>query len=148
MYKKLLASLFALGLTASSFAEKQILINGSPAEKSDIEEISFMGDNLILKYSDGDSFTLDIETVEINFSDATSNGSILAGIFTLNSWVKDEIHVSGVTVGTPIQIISVDGKTIYASHAEAEDVTISSAAFTPATYIIKIGSQIVKFIKK
>ncbi|MCQ2219291.1 MAG: hypothetical protein MJZ33_12570 [Paludibacteraceae bacterium] len=148
MYKRLLASVFALGFSVLVFADKQVLINGSIAEKSDVTEITFKGDNLVLTYSDGSTFMLDMETVEINFSDATSTGGVLAGVFSLNTLVEDELVLSGLQIGEQIQIMGVDGKIYYSSFAEAENVRVSTASLAPSPYIIKVGKQIIKFIKK
>lgn len=148
MNKKLLSSLFAFGLSTFCFAEKTVMINGSEAEKSDVSEITFAGDNLELKYADGSTFKLDIETIEINFSDATSVGGAVANSFSLSSMVDDQLSLTGLEIGMLVQIIRVDGRVLYSAVADGDAMNISVAGLSPAPYLIKVGKQIVKFIKK
>ena len=148
MDKRLLTTFFALWMSAFAYSEKQVLINGSVADKSDVGEITFQGDDLLLTYSDGSSFRLDMESVVINFSEATSAGGSLSSILSLNTMVEGELRLTGVETGTPIQIIGVDGKVFYSSLAEDSEFSISVAFLPSAPYLIKIGNQIIKFIKK
>lgn len=148
MNKKLLTSFLALGLSVYAYADKIVMINGAKAEKSDVSEITFAGDNLELKYADGNTFKLDIETVEINFSDATATGGVMANTFSLNSLVEDQLLLTGLEKGMLVQIIRVDGRILYSAVANDDAMEISVAGLTPAPYLIKVGNQIVKFIKK
>ncbi|MBP5455762.1 MAG: hypothetical protein J6Y37_04630 [Paludibacteraceae bacterium] len=148
MDKRLLTSFFALWIAAFAYSEKQVLINGTAADRSDVGDITFQGDDLLLTYSDGSSFRLDMESVVINFSDVTSSGGSLSSILSLNTIVGESIWLTGVEEGTPIQIIGVDGKIFYSSRAENSDFSISVATLPSSPYLIKIGDQIIKFIKK
>lgn len=148
MNKRLLVSVFAAGLSVGAFAEKQVLINGAVAEKSDVVEITFKGDDLELKYSDGSSFLLDMETVEIDFMGGTSLAGVSSGIFSLNSVPEEELRLQGVRQGALIQIIATGGKLLYMEQAGAGDVVIPISFLRPGAYLLKAGSQVVKFIKK
>lgn len=148
MNKKLLTSFLALGLSAYCYADKIVMINGSEADKGDVSEITFAGDNLLLKYSDGNTFKLDIETVEINFSDATTTGGVMANTFSYNSLVEDQLLLTGLEKGKQVQIIRVDGRVLYSAVAEGNAMAIPVNGLAPAPYLIKVGNQIVKFIKK
>ena len=148
MHKKLLTMAFACGLAFQANAEKQVLINNTPAERNDVAEITFAGDNLLLKYADGNSFKLDMEEVEINFSDLTSTGVATSGLFSLNTLVDDRIVLTGVQEGNQVQIINIEGRVLFSTTANANEVNIATSFLEPAPYLIKVGNQIIKFIKK
>lgn len=148
MVKKLFIPFLALGMSAICHAEKTVLINGTEAEKSNVAEITFAGDNLELKYADGSTFKLDIEAIEINFSDATISKGVIANTFALNTLVENQLSLTGLEIGDQVQIIRVDGRVLYSAVAEEKTMNIAVDGLTPAPYLVKVGKQIVKFIKK
>ncbi len=146
--KKIIAGCVAIAFSLFCHAEKTLTINGSLAERSDVTEITFAGDNLQLKYESGEVFKIDMEAVEINFSDGTSLKKSFANTFTCNSLIQDQINLSGIEPGATIQIFRMDGQLLYHSVAEDTKATIYVAELAPAPYLLKVGGQIVKFIKK
>lgn len=147
MRRTLLLSFLGLCLSAHSFADKTVYVNGTKAEK-DLAEITFAGDNVVLKYADASTFTLDMEQVEIDFGKDAGVMVNGAEYFSVNTLVDDQISVSGAEIGQSLQIVGADGKVFYAATAEAEDVTIPTSNLTAGAYLLKVGNRTIKFIKK
>lgn len=146
--KKLFAGCLAFAFTLCCHAEKTLMINGSQAERSDVVEITFAGDNLRMAYQNGETFSMDMETVEINFTDATSIKESFANTFSYNTLVGNLLELSGLESGSLVQIFRADGQLLHASTAKGEDMTIPVSDYPSGSYLMKANNQIVKFIKK
>lgn len=146
--KKILAGCVALAFSLCCHAEKTLMINGSQAERSDVVEITFAGDYLKMAYDNGETFAMDMETVEINFTDATSIKESFANTFSYNTLVEDQLELTGLETGSLVQIFRMDGQLLFSSHIEGEAVSIPVSNYASGSYLLKAGNQIVKFIKK
>lgn len=148
MVNKLISLLLAIGFSSFAYAGKAVMINGEKAERSDVSSIIFDEDELELEYTDGSKFRLDIETVEIDFSSSNNLNAVSANTFSISTLVEDHIFLTELEIGAQIQIIQTDGKVLYSTVVEKTELTIPTNEMAPAPYLIKIGNQIVKIIKK
>ena len=148
MTRKLISLILAIGFSTFVHAGKTLMINGEKAERDDVSTITFAEDELELRYSDGSTFKLDIETVEINFSVSSGTDGVPTNTFSVNTLVEDHILLSGLEKGSQVQIIRTDGKVLFSTVAEESELTIHTDKMSPAPYLIKVGNQFVKIIKK
>lgn len=146
--KKIIAGCVAIAFSLCCHAEKTLTINGSQAERSDVKEITFAGDNLKLTYENGETFAMDMETVEINFTETTSIKESFANTFSYNTLVEEQLELSGLEAGSLVQVFRMDGRLLHSSIAEGERMTIPVSNYTSGSYLLKAGNQIVKFMKK
>ena len=119
-----------------------LIINGETVEKV-VTKISFEGDLAVLTFADTSVSSEDMENVILRFSDcATSIKDINA--FQLKQAVDGSLNIKGLAEGTQVQIFDASGKQMTATN----DATINVSSLKPGMYILKAGSQIVKFVKK
>ena len=148
MNKKTGMLLFSMAFFSLAQAEKILMVNGEMAERSNLAEITFVGDDLELKYADGSSFKLDMESVEVKFSATSGINAATANICSIGSSVDDHIYLKNIEKGSVIQIIRTDGIVLYSAIANGSEMTINTDKLTPSPYLLKVGNQIVKFLKK
>lgn len=147
MKKTLLITLGCLCFAIQTFADKVVYINGKKAEKS-LAQISFAGDNAILRYDDASTFSLDMELIEIEFSCPTRSEITGASIFSVNTTVNDQLNIKGADLNDALMIISANGKIMYSGIAHSNKVSIPASHLPVGSYLLKVGSRTIKFIKK
>ena len=119
-----------------------LIINGETIEKV-VTKITFEGDLVVLSFADTSVSSEDMGNVILRFSDlATSIKDINA--FQLKQAVDGSLNIKGLAEGTQVQIFDASGKQMTATN----DTTINVSSLKPGMYILKAGSQIVKFVKK
>ena len=119
-----------------------LIINGETIEKV-VTKITFEGDLVVLSFADTSVSSEDMGNVILRFSDlATSIKDINA--FQLKQAVDGSLNIKGLAEGTQVQIFDASGKQMTATN----DATINVSSLKPGMYILKAGSQIVKFVKK
>ena len=119
-----------------------LIINGETIEKV-VTKITFEGDLVVLSFADTSVSSEDMGNVILRFSDlATSIKDINA--FQLKQAVDGSLNIKGLAEGTQVQIFDASGKQMTATN----DTTINVSSLKPGMYILKVGSQIVKFVKK
>ena len=119
-----------------------LIINGETVEKV-VTKITFEGDLVVLSFADTSVSSEDMGNVILRFSDlATSIKDINA--FQLKQAVDGSLNIKGLAEGTQVQIFDASGKQMTATN----DTTINVSSLKPGMYILKAGSQIVKFVKK
>lgn len=147
MKKTLLLSLIAFCGATQAFADKTVYVNGNKVD-TDVESITFKGDNLSLVTPSSSTSNYDIEEVEIDFDDAEGVENTSSTLLSFNSEVSESLDLTGVEPGTALQIIAADGKVVYTGTATGSEVTISTSQLAAAPYVLKVGNQTYKFIKK
>lgn len=148
--KRLIMSVMAAGmlLTASAAKTAQVTINGMTLEKTPVA-LSFNGDKVIVHFGDSDSTEAPLEAVTVAFTEAGSTVvSQLAGadVFRFNGVTGDVLTVSGLPAQTAVSIIDLSGKTVYSTVADGT-LEINISEFPAATYLLRAGKEVVKFVK-
>ena len=150
--KTLFAALAVLVSSTVAMAGQQLVINGEAVAGKTVSSISFSGDNAILKYADNTTETYDMEVVVVTFDGETGNTSIKNYIssagFELSGAVEDEMTIKGLTAGEQISVYSLNGRCEMSAKATAEEMTIDASGLSRGMHLIKVGTQVVKFIKK
>lgn len=131
-----------LVMPAKAETTPTLIINGETVEKI-VTKITFEGDLVVLTFADTSVSSEDMGNVILRFSDlATSIKDINA--FQLKQAVDGSLNIKGLAEGTQVQIFDASGKQMTATN----DATINVSSLKPGMYILKAGSQIVKFVKK
>ena len=131
-----------LVMPAKAETTPTLIINGETVEKI-VTKITFEGDLVVLTFADTSVSSEDMGNVILRFSYlATSIKDINA--FQLKQAVDGSLNIKGLAEGTQVQIFDASGKQMTATN----DATINVSSLKPGMYILKAGSQIVKFVKK
>ena len=133
MKKRIIAvslALMSLCLSANADVVQTLTINGQTVEKT-VTQLTFSGDNVVLHFEGSeDSYALD--DVVLDFSDVSSINSI--NTFKLNGLVDGRLDISG--------------KKMASLRAGEETTQVNVGDFRSGVYILKAGTQIVKFVKR
>lgn len=145
--KTLFTALLALAATAYANAGQEVLINGAPAQK-DAATLQFDGDKATVAYTDGSTFTYDMEEVEVRFSQSSSAATAPAAFLKLNTVVNDVINIDGANKGDVVKIADAKGVVLFYTVAADCHLNIDATPFAPGVYMLTIGNQSVKFVKE
>lgn len=150
MRKQLLAFCFAIGLALPSWGNvsaqiQNITINGQKVEKT-ATELSFDGDNVVLHFSDGSSQSADMGSVLIIFDTTTGIDNIHT--FSLKNETDGILNLSGIAPGQRVQVYDVSGKIIAEAKASSDATSLDISNAKRGTYILRVGNDVVKFIKR
>lgn len=117
-----------------------IVINGETVTKV-ATRLTFNGDNVIVYFSDDTSQKADMNDVTIVFSGLTSIRDI--STFRLKKEVEGCLNLEGLAPGTEVMIYDAAGKLQLRSVSSS----INVRSLKSGVYVLKAGSQIVKFVK-
>ncbi|WP_337949209.1 T9SS type A sorting domain-containing protein, partial [Prevotella pectinovora] len=87
-----------------------------------------------------------LDDVVLDFSDVSSINSI--NTFKLNGLVDGRLDISGLAAGTPVAVFDISGKKMASLRAGEETTLVNVGNFRSGVYILKAGTQIVKFVKR
>ena len=151
MKKRLFTSLlFLICLSAPSWAQTQqtVTINGQAVDKT-VVQITFDKDQVVLHFSDGLTQTADMDNVSIAFtaSDTESISTLQGNAFIFCGVVNGQLSIGNVQPGTKLTIFNANGQRMMAAQSTGESTTLNVSQLPVGTYILKVGSQIVKFQK-
>ena len=151
MKKLLITICLFLSLAVNSYAMiatagQTITINGQIIEKT-ATELTFDGDNVILRFSDGTSQSADMETVSIVFDNSTT-GIDQIHSFSFNGTVTGNLNISGIEPGQTIEVFDVSGKKVLSAKASNENINIDISNVKAGVYVLRAGNDMVKFIKR
>lgn len=152
--KRLILSLFAasaLALTASAGVAK-VMINGSAVEKTPVA-LSFNDDKVTIHFGERDTMEANLDEVSISFADGSNLVNELSGanIFRFNGLVGDVLSISGIAPNAGVAIYDLSGKQVLAAQAKmqsAESLEINVAELPAGAYLLRVGNEVVKFIKR
>jgi len=139
----LVGSLFSVGI----FADPVVMINGSSVQKL-ASKVTFDGDNAVVKFTDGEMRTLDMESVLIEFSSTTGLPMTDVSFFSATTVVESSLLVSGLTIGSDLSIFSMDGKMLVSQKVNSTEFSYDVSDYKSDVYLLKIDNQVIKFIKK
>ena len=151
MKKRLFISLlFLICLSAPSWAQTQqtVTINGQAVDKT-VVQITFDKDQVVLHFSDGLIQTADMDNVSIAFtaSDTESISTLQGNAFIFRGVVNGQLSIGNVQPGTKLTIFNANGQRMMAAQSTGESTTLNVSQLPVGTYILKVGTQIVKFQK-
>lgn len=135
-----------LAVPAMAGVGQTITINGEIVEQI-ATKLTFNGDKVIITYASGESSgEIDMESVVINFSDATGIDAI--GTYQYNGIVDGVLNVGNIADGTPIVVYSTSGSVVASVKSAGSNTQIDINGQPSGIYILKAGNQIVKFMKR
>lgn len=151
MKKLLLTTCLFLVLAITSNATiattgQTITINGQAIEKI-ASELTFDGDNVILHFLDGSSQSVDMESVSIAF-DNTSTGIDQIHAFNLKGITDGNLSIAGLKPGQKVEVFDVSGKKVAETKASVDNASVDISNMKAGVYVLRAGSNIVKFIKR
>ncbi|MBR3531813.1 MAG: T9SS type A sorting domain-containing protein [Bacteroidaceae bacterium] len=142
--------LFLIYLAAPSWAQTQqtVTINGQTVDKT-VVIITFDKDQVVLHFSDGLTQTADMDNVSIAFSpsDAESISSLQSNAFIFHGVVNGQLTIGNVQEGTHLTIFNANGQRMMSAQSTGGTTTLQVSQLPAGTYILKAGSQYVKFQK-
>ncbi len=150
MKKKTLLSMLLtllICLQAKADSGQTIVINGTAVEKT-LTQITFNGDQVVLKFSDNSSQTTDMANVSITFSASESTGIGNIAAYQLPEQVGNMLNIDNIAEGTIIQIFNASGMPVQKSKAGKGKTAIDITPLKKGIYVLRAGSQVVKFMKK
>lgn len=141
--KKILFLLACCLMTIGMQAEntQKLTINGEEVQKV-VTRMTFEGNNVVLHFDDQTQQSADMSTVVLSF---TWDG---AGIYTVKQPVGDLLSLKGIAAGDALTIYDAAGKRVMTTTAEHAAATLSTKSLTPGVYMLKVGRQVVKFVKR
>ena len=151
MEKRLLLCLLLLiGLGTNAVAQTQqtVTVNGQTVEKT-VVQITFDKDQVVLHFSDGLTQTADMDDVSIAFSpsDAESISSLQSNAFIFHGVVNGQLTIGNLQEGTHLTIFNANGQHMMSAQSTGGTTTLQVSQLPAGTYILKAGSQYVKFQK-
>ncbi len=151
MKKRIFISLlFLIYLAAPSWAQTQqtVTINGQTVDKT-VVKITFDKDQVVLHFSDGFTQTADMDNVSIAFSlsDAESISSLQSNAFIFHGVVNGQLTIGNLQEGTHLTIFNANGQSMMSAQSTGGTTTLQVSQLPAGTYILKAGSQYVKFQK-
>ena len=142
--------LFLIYLAAPSWAQTQqtVTINGQTVDKT-VVKITFDKDQVVLHFSDGFTQTADMDDVSIAFSpsDAESISSLQSNAFIFHGVVNGQLTIGNLQEGTHLTIFNANGQRMMSAQSTGGTTTLQVSQLPTGTYILKAGSQYVKFQK-
>ena len=151
MEKRLLLCLLLLigfGTNAVAQTQQTVTVNGQTVEKT-VVQITFDKDQVVLHFSDGLTQTADMDDVSITFSpsDAESISSLQSNAFTFHGVVNGQLTIGNLQEGTHLTIFNANGQRMMSAQSTGGTTTLQVSQLPAGTYILKAGSQFVKFQK-
>ena len=151
MEKRLLLCLLLLigfGTNAVAQTQQTVTVNGQTVEKT-VVQITFDKDQVVLHFSDGLTQTADMDDVSIAFSpsDAESISSLLSNAFIFHGVVNGQLTIGNLQEGTHLTIFNANGQRMMSAQSTGGTTTLQVSQLPTGTYILKAGSQYVKFQK-
>ena len=151
MEKRLLLCLLLLigfGTNAVAQTQQTVTVNGQTVEKT-VVQITFDKDQVVLHFSDGLTQTADMDDVSIAFSpsDAESISSLQSNAFIFHGVVNGQLTIGNLQEGTHLTIFNANGQRMMSAQSTGETTTLQVSQLPAGTYILKAGSQFVKFQK-
>lgn len=121
---------------------QKLIVNGEEVEQT-VATLSFDGDNVVLQFTDNTQRTIDMESVVISFDVDCINS-----IYSLKGYVSDQLHISGLQPDSRIGIYDASGRQVMTVTTAQAETFFSTASLPQGVYVLRVGRQVVKFIKR
>ena len=140
--------LIGFGTNVGAQNQQTVTINGQTIDKT-VVQITFDKDQVVLHFSDGLSQTANMDDVSIVFSpkDAESISSLQNNTFIFHGVVNGQLTIGNVQEGTHLTIFNANGQRMMSAQSTGGTTTLQVSQLPVGTYILRAGTQIVKFQK-
>ena len=128
-------------IPANAAVRQTITVNGETIEKT-VAKVTFEGDDLVLHFSDETTLKADMAVVTIAFDASSGISTVLIG--EMRRLVDDQLVLGNVPQGAKAILFDAAGKQLLTT----TDSTIDMHRMKSGVYMLKVGSQIVKFMKR
>ncbi|MCR4853860.1 MAG: T9SS type A sorting domain-containing protein [Prevotella sp.] len=142
----LLSSFLSLGAMAEG--EQQLTINGNIIDLVAVN-LTFNGDQVTLKFTNNTTMDVDMALVKIIFPTGVS--TIIGNLQTyeLKSVVEDGIlRVRNIKAKTPLSVFNSNGQEVARTVSQEQETTVDLSNQPAGVYLLRAGSQVIKFVKK
>ena len=132
-----------ISMTLTLWADngQEVTINGQRIEKT-IIQLTFSGDNIIMRFEDNTTQSADMADVSIILNSTTDIRELQA--FIVSQPLDGKLEIRGHT----ISLYDTTGKKLVQTMAKTDITTIDISSFKRGIYLMKTGKQIIKFIKR
>lgn len=137
--------IFFAGLCCTAFGSPSFKVNGNEITTT-VESMTFDGDNAILHFSNGTQNSYDMSTVEVLFPAIST--LVDNSIYILNRMVHDELIIENCAGNQLVCIYDMAGRLMHQMRSEEGGFSINVNDLNTGVYILKIGTESVKFIKQ
>lgn len=122
-------------------------VNGEEIGKT-LKQITFDGDNAVLNFSDGSTQTCRMDVVEVLFQ--SSNVSLSpVNICLLSTLVQDELVVENAPHSQLVQVYDFSGRLhLQTTTLASSSLHLDVSALHQGVYVLRIGTQSIRFIKQ
>lgn len=128
-------------IPANAGIGQTLTVNGETIEKT-VAKVTFEGDDLVLHFSDETTLKADMAVVTIAFDASSGISTVLIG--EMRRLVDDQLVLGNVPQGAKAILFDAAGKQLLTT----TDSTIDMRRMKSGVYMLKVGSQIVKFMKR
>lgn len=131
---------------AAGNADPVVVVNGTPVENI-LSQITFEGDNVVLHFADGVADrSEDMGTVTITMPNTTGIARIKTAAAV--AAVGNELVMDGIAAGERIAIYDTGGRLRMQTTSPGSRVRFSLESLATGMYIVRAGSNIIKFQKQ
>ena len=150
--RKFLSLLVALLTVFNSQAAGVIKVNGEEIKKTptlitlDYSKAGYIQ----VQFSDSSVVSYNMNLVEFcpNEVNAIQNTMKEGTFFHIKGHVRDVLHLEGITSGAEIAVYSANGEQKYLGKSNGENMSVDVSRLSRGVYVLRVGSQAVKFIKE
>jgi len=137
-------------LASQAVAQSYLRLNGATVE----QELSYgyfdSDGNFVVEFSDGSTAVYNPNRIDI------VQGSIEVGIsemratqfFSIKGQQGDELQVEGLAGDELLRVYAADGRLACQQQAQASTVTLNLKGCAAGNYLLVVGQQVIKFVKK
>ena len=144
--KHIAVSLLMMAATMTAAADAIMTVNGNPVEKTPVSLVPD-GNQVSVEFDDNTVVLFPMEQIAVTFSTPTGLGSVATfGKLSVN--VGNTLEVAGIAPGCTLQVFDVKGRLVAQAKADADVCTVNISAIEPGVYILRVGKEIVKFVKR
>jgi len=116
---------------------------------SKVQKIVFEKNSMTVKMK-SDSAATNITSIRFALSDnvGIENPNGTPSVYIFPNPVKNNLKVSGTDKNAKINLIDMKGKLLQSVIARENSTDIDVSSLSPGLYLLKIGKQVIKFIKE
>lgn len=140
-------ALLMMCMSALTMAADEVIINDVPVECKAVKQIKFDCEQIIIIFDDGTQDT-DIASANISLSPVSGVAGVKVYDFTAKVG-QDQITIKGLDGKSSIDIFDLNGRTVrHISKPGKDAVTIDISGLSQGIYVLRSGSNVIKFTIK
>ena len=134
--------LLAAPAMAGDSTQQTLTINGEQVAKA-VASITFDGDDVVLHFTDGTDQSVEMDAVRLTIA------TTIDAIGEIKSPVSsDRLSIEGLAAGTTVSVYDASGHAVLTTTAGETNAQLQLQSLRRGVYVMKAGSQIVKFQKR